>query len=72
MNFLDLNALNIWRYEDPILGPRKIPNLNEPFKGKQLLEDGIFEINAEKNEIILETDGATKLNVGTSFIYVVE
>lgn len=68
---LDVDALRIWRYEDAVLGPRKLPAFNEPFKGKILMEDGVFSIDVEKNEILLKTD-ASSLNVGTSFIYVVE
>lgn len=35
------------------------------------MEDGLFSIDVEKNEVTLQTE-TTKLNVGTSFIYVVE
>lgn len=68
---LDVDALRIWRYGDALLGPRKIPTINEPFKGKVLMEDGVFSIDVEKSEITLQTE-STKINVGTSFIYVVE
>lgn len=67
----DVDALRIWRFEDPVLGPRKLPAFNEPLKGKVLLENGVFSIDVEKNEIYLQTE-STKLNVGTSFIYIVE
>lgn len=67
----DVDALRIWRFEDPVLGPRKLPTFNEPLKGKVLLENGEFSIDVEKNEIYLQTE-STKLSVGTSFIYVVE
>lgn len=66
-----MDALRVWRYEDAVLGPRKIPHLNEPFKGKIQLENGVFSINTEKNEVILQTESEA-LNIGTSFIYVVE
>lgn len=76
LNFLiiisDLDALRIWRFEDPILGPRKIPVLNEMLKGKVQLEDGVFSIDADKNDVFLEVDGSAKINVGSSFVYVVE
>lgn len=35
------------------------------------MEDGVFSIDVEKCEIMLQTE-LTKLSVGTSFIYVVE
>lgn len=69
---LGVDALRIWRYEDPVSGPRKIPVCSEPFKGKTKLEEGTFSIDNEKNEIILETENMRKFNIGTSFIYVVE
>lgn len=68
----ELDALRIWRFEDPILGPRKIPVINEILKGKVQLEDGVFSIDAEKSEVFLEVAGAEKINVGSSFIYTVE
>lgn len=67
----DVDALRIWRYEDVVLGSRKMPVFNEPFKGKVQLETGVFSINTEKGEIAIQTDSST-FNVGTSFIYVVE
>lgn len=71
ISFTDLDALRIWRFEDPILGPRKIPVLNGELKGKVELEDGVFTIDADKHEIYLEVDGAQKISVGCSFIYMV-
>lgn len=71
MTISDVDALRIWRYEDAVLGPRKLPNYTEALKGKVLLENGVFSIDVDKNEVTLKTDSAT-LNVGTSFIYVVE
>lgn len=69
---LDLDALRIWRFEDPIVGPRKIPVLNETLKGKVQLEDGVFSIDSVKNEVFLDVDDSGKINVGSSFIYMVE
>lgn len=70
--FPDVDALRIWRFEDPHLGARKIPLFNEPFKGKVKLENGIFVIDTERNEVFVETASGKKSNVGNSFIYVVE
>lgn len=67
----DVDALRIWRYEDAVLGPRKLPLLNEPLKGKVQLETGVFSIDTEKNQVILKTESGA-LDIGTSFIYVVE
>lgn len=35
------------------------------------MEDGVFSIDVDKSEVTLQTE-STKINVGTSFIYVVE
>lgn len=66
-----MDALRIWRYEDPVLGPRKIPVCSEPFMGKVQLENGTFSIDVDKNEVFLATETA-KSSIGTTFIYVVE
>lgn len=68
----DVEAVRIWRHDDPILGPRKIPVFSEPFKNKIKLEDGTFTVDTEKQEVYLELEDATKINVGSSLIYVVE
>lgn len=67
----DVDALRIWRFEDAVLGPRKLPIYSEPLKGKVQMEDGVFSIDVDKSEVTLQTE-STKINVGTSFIYVVE
>lgn len=72
LSISELDALRIWRFEDPILGPRKIPVVNEILKGKVQLEDGVFSIDADKSEVFLEVAAAKKINVGSSFIYTVE
>lgn len=66
----DLKALTLWRYEDPILGPRKIPAFKDYQTGKVLLEDGIFEIDVSKIEVKLAVNGK-KIDVGTNLIYIV-
>lgn len=67
----NVDALRIYRFEDGVLGPRKLPTFNEPLKGKIPIEDGEFSIDVEKSEITLQTD-SSKINIGTSFIYVVQ
>lgn len=67
----DVDALRIWRFEDSVLGPRKLPAFNEPLRGKILMEDGVFSIDVDRSEVTLKTE-TSSLNVGTSFIYVVE
>lgn len=70
--FADLTVLKIWRYVDPVAGPRKIPRCNDYQTEKVLLENGTFKINVEKNEIYLDTVETGKVDIGTAFVYVVE
>lgn len=66
----DLKALTLWRYEDSVLGPRKIPAFKDYEAGKVILEEGIFEIDVSKNEVKLAVIGK-KIDVGTNLIYVI-
>lgn len=69
----DSIGTKIWRFEDPVLGPRKIPAINDYQTGKILLEAGTFSINVDTNEVFLTVDGqAIPVNVGTAFIYIVD
>lgn len=68
----ELTGLKIWRFVDPIMGPRRIPRCDDYKDGKVLLESGSFKIDVGKNEIYLDTVGAGTVNIGTDFVYVVE
>lgn len=67
----EVDAIQVWRFEDPLLGPRKIPIFNDHTTGKILLEDGTFSIDLKKDEVHLTTDDGKKIQVGTSFTYIV-
>ncbi|KAJ6628985.1 Leucine--tRNA ligase, cytoplasmic [Pseudolycoriella hygida] len=68
----DVAGLQIWRFVDPISGPRKIPRCNDYKTGKVLLESGTFKIDVGKNEIYLDTVQSGRVDIGTAFVYVVE
>jgi leucyl-tRNA synthetase len=62
----------LWRYEDPELGPRKMPAFNSPTRGAVLIEDdAVFCVNVEKKNIELAVNG-TRYPVGSQIIYIVE
>lgn len=69
----DLSTLKIWRYDDPVMGPRKLPEFQDYKKGKSLLGEGSFLVDVEKQNItIVEEGSATPISVGRHFIYVVD
>lgn len=67
---LEIGAVQVWRFEDPALGPRKIPNFNDYKTGKVQLEDGVVSLDL-KTETVCVTTVDGKIEVGTSFIYIV-
>lgn len=67
----DLSALEILRFEDPILGPRKPPTFQDYRSGKLTVEDGTFSIDVDKRQLFLSNGTIKNLNVGTSFVYVI-
>ena len=48
----DPNRVKFFRYEDPVLGPRKIPSMDRPLEGKVAIkEEEKFSIDVEKNVV---------------------
>jgi len=51
-NIKDDKKIELWRYQDPILGPRKLPTLKEPLDGKVQLKNGSnfhIDLTTQKN-----------------------
>lgn len=68
----DLSGLQIWRYADAVLGPRKLPLPDDHATGKVLLEKGVFSIDTDARVVFLKPlDGAEKIAVGSNLVYVV-
>uniref|UniRef100_A0A1A9WKF6 leucine--tRNA ligase n=1 Tax=Glossina brevipalpis TaxID=37001 RepID=A0A1A9WKF6_9MUSC len=69
----DLDSLKIWRYLDPVMGPRQIPEFRDYKQGKALLSDGslLLDIN-QKSVSLVEESRKLPTPIGSSFIYVVE
>lgn len=67
----EVDAVHIWRFEDPVLGPRKIPNFNDYKTGKVLLEDGTVSIDLKSETVNITSADGKMIEVGTSFIYIV-
>lgn len=68
-----VNALQIWRYDDPLMGPRKIPIFQDYKKDKTLLGEGSLTVDVEKKLVSFkEENGVEEILIGRDFIYVVE
>jgi len=67
----DMANLKIWRYEDPVLGPRKIPNFEDYKAGKTVLSEGNFVLDVASKKVSLEQAGKLT-EVGRNLIYVVD
>lgn len=72
MNFIiETQSIQLWRYEDPILGDCKIPVFNEPTKDKVLINpDSIFKVDVEKS-IVNIVNGNEVCNIGQNITYLV-
>lgn len=66
------SKVTLWRYKDPALGPRLIPNYLQPTENNVLMTlETIFSINIEKN-LIEFNDGQSKQPLGNTIIYFVQ
>lgn len=67
----EVGAVQLWRFVDPILGPRKIPAFNDFKSGKVQLEEGNVSIDMKTQAVYITTTDGKKIDVGTSFVYIV-
>lgn len=68
---LEVSAVQVWRFEDPVLGPRKIPSFNDYKTGKVQLEDGTVSVDLKSEVVSIVTSDGKKIEAGSSFIYIV-
>ncbi|ALC38838.1 CG33123 [Drosophila busckii] len=64
-------TLKLWRYEDPLLGPRKLPAFQDYKTGKMLLDAGNFVLDVEAKRVSVNQAGKVS-EVGRNLVYVVE
>ena len=58
-------------YEDPIKGPRAIPDMNNIEKGKVVVPDtATFQVNAADGKVTLQSNGK-KVDFGQTLVYIV-
>lgn len=64
--------VRLFRYEDVLVGPRKLPVTGNALEGKvEMPTDGCLEIDFEKNAVKL-VDGSNKFELGDQITYFVE
>ncbi|CAH1098943.1 unnamed protein product [Psylliodes chrysocephalus] len=62
-------SIEIWRFEDPVLGPRKMPVFNEPKKYKvKVPTDALFKVDQSNVKLLL---GKEIVDVGSQLTYIV-
>lgn len=67
----DLSRVKLMRYEDPLLGPRRLPVLGQEEQGKLLISNkSVFNINLEEKKVTLADNGLT-VDIGDTLVYLV-
>lgn len=57
------------RYEDPLLGPRRVPVLGQEEQGKQPISNkSVFSVNVEEKKVTLADNGLT-VDIGDTLVY---
>jgi leucyl-tRNA synthetase len=70
--FADVSCLKVWRYSDPILGPRKIPVPGDYVSKCVVLDNAaILKVDVTANKVELVSNGKN-INVGTQMVYTYE
>ena len=64
-NIKDATKVEIWRFEDPVFGPRVMPNLEDPNAGKVKVNgDATFHIDLDAQIVKID-----QLDIGESLVY---
>ena len=69
-NVKDSERVSLFRYDDPVLGPRKIPTLTQPLEGKTRIDPNQdkFKIDVEANKVSL-VSGGKSIDIGDALVY---
>ncbi|KAH0558055.1 leucine--tRNA ligase, cytoplasmic [Cotesia glomerata] len=70
----DVSSVLLYRYEDPVLGPRTIPNLANIFNGKvQIPSDAVFNVNLETKTIKVNSKSSKESHsLGDEILYFIK
>lgn len=68
--FVDSSLISLYRYNDPLLGPRNKATTENILKGKTLIPpNSVFNVDMESKNITVNVEGIT-YNVGNELIYI--
>lgn len=69
---LDLSRVKLMRYEDPVLGPRRVPILGQEEQGKlPISSKSVFSINLNEKKVTLADNGLT-VDIGDTLVYLIQ
>jgi len=70
---LDAKRVKLLRYNDPVLGPRKLPNFENVTDGKSVIDDrDTFTVDTDKHIVMLQRDTDSELTaVGSQLVYII-
>ncbi len=69
-NVKSASTVKFYRYDDPVLGPRKIPSAESPLEGKtEIRSKEVFRIDVESNSVKLEP---ASVALGSAIVYTVQ
>ena len=67
--FVGPQSVQLWRFEDPVLGDRKLPAFQQPTKDKVLIEpDSIFKVDVQDKKVSI-VSGSKVFDIGRSVSY---
>lgn len=67
----DSSAVKVYRFEDPVMGPRVLPQFGKPLLGLVAVEEGKFEVDVEKKTVHLVPAKGSKVVLGVNLVYIV-
>lgn len=67
----DLSKVKLMRFDDPVLGPRRVPLLGKEEAGKTpILEQATFHIDLAQRHVCVTENGLTR-DIGDTIVYLV-
>lgn len=65
-------VIQLWKYDDHVCGPRKMPIFNDYKTGKKQLDGGTFSIDLKDSKAYITNNSGSKCEIGTHIVYIVE